>query len=580
MPDAAPRRAGRVAGLPLLAWVAIGVAAVVGIVVAFVLTGGDDDRVAVDLPPATSAGVPATSAPAATTAPTTAVATTAPATTVTEPVATTAAPTTAPAVAHGDGSTPDAPLPVGVAESTFVFEGLEGAGEGTVIGVFEVPTWEPDQDDDYTCYVVVGTLRPTQITGVVSDRYDLPLIDLLVDGERSEYDMAACDTSSVSGLGYRAMFDTQATVGTDVPFYIEYTFPEGVRPDVVAVSNYSGEGTVYFDATPGRDVPTPPAGEVGPLTVEPIAVAAGAPARATYASEYSDDVWSVAVLGVVDAELDEYLSEDGTCVIVLLEYTPDRIDAGIVSQGFTAPEVGVVADGRLVDDTYGCDDTAVSEAGYVWLSDAEATPGTTVPVYVPVFIAAPQPGDVMAIVVGDIWGGAADVFAPFVFADVPPATDAPGVPSGVTTSPVGEPVTADHEYDGSTWELTVHGLVVAEPVLDDDGVCRIVLVEATKTAAGPDGDVETAAPYPYLLADGRLVHDNYLCDTDAVEAAGYASWFDGMVAEGASAWVYAEFHLTPEQAEAIELIVLGDPGADTAVTFAPTVIDTPPPSGG
>lgn len=567
-------------------WLAIAVVAIVGIVAAVLATRDDEPgRVAIDvdvlsttIAPTVTTAAPtpstsATQAPVTTAAPTTEPSpnsSTAPTTTPDSTAGT--SPTTRPAA--GDGTTPDGPLPTGTPESVFTYEGFESEWAGQVLGVFPLPTWDPEDGTEYDCYVIVGTLRPTAITGVVSDAFEAPYVEALVGDEPAREDVT-CDTEPVTQLGYRSVYEAEATAGTDVAFYTQFTVPKGDLPSVVRVGD--DRSFTYFDATPGDDMPEPPAGEVGPLAVEPMPIGPDTPGTFTYRASYLDDEWSGSVTGLVELPVDEYAGRPGTCLGLLFEVTPDVLGEGIVSAGYTTPPVGVIAGGLLVDDHFGCDTTSLDDAGYRWITDAQVTPGTRVAAYTTVFLADPSPGEAVAIVVGDSWGESeVAVFEPLLLDEAPPAPVVPGEPAGVETVPVGTAVETTHDWDDSDWEITLHGLVpTGATSFADEGACVTLVADVTKVA----GEDDTAAPYPYLLVGGYLLDDTYQCDVVAVEEAGYVQWFQGTAGEGETAHVYAQFLIPAGLTGEPELIMLGDPTGASGVYVAATAIDAYPAPG-
>jgi len=72
---------------------------------------------------------------------------------------------------------------------------------------------------------------------------------------------------------------------------------------------------------------------------------------------------------------------DGTCLVVLGTATLDTLDLDdeLTSNGFSFPEIKLIAEGIEVESAIGsCETESLKGEGFVWVLDTELTPGTTV----------------------------------------------------------------------------------------------------------------------------------------------------------------------------------------------------------
>lgn len=576
----------RVAALPVAAWLAVGAVAIAAIVVGGLMLGGDDEaRLAIDVdslatvapagstPPVTNSVAdpdPVTTPPttARTVTPTTsAVPDSAPPTTTPGSVpdtAPTTTPGTAPPVALGDGSEPDGPLPAGDPEQS-AFEYDDGFGavwSGTISGVVETPLYFDDETGE-RCFVVLGTLTPEVVDGLVSDSWSTPYLTLFIDGDEAELGDQSCETEPLATAGYRSLYDATATVGTALAFYAEFSLPQSAgAPQAVAVGD--GEEWTFFDATLLAAVPDVEPGPVGALPVDPVPLAPGAPGTFTHLDEYTGDSWSGTVSGVIEIPLDEFSDVEGRCFAVVGTLTADALGSGLTSSPYGAPPLAVVADGVLVDDYYGCSSEEAESAGYAWFNDTEVTAGTTVAVYATLIVPAPAAGELQAIVVGDAWGDAPTVFAPLVLDEVAPAALTPGPAPAAELAAVGTRLVVEQEYDETTWDVVVHGMIV-------EGDCVVVYSRSTLTAGEPQ-----VQPELFLVAGGRLLPEAFDCDDSAATEAGYVEQWTEVQGVGASVDAYAAFRLPAGIGDA-QAIVVGRTGLSEPVAVAPTVIAAIPP---
>lgn len=579
-PERAPWWRRRTAGLPVGAWVAVGIVAVLAIVVTAIALSGDAaaPRLAVDVPPAGAVTTPRPTGPDPSAPPVTPTASPpdhSPAPTSSPARGSTAAPSsTAPATPPDDpdgaGQAPESPLPAGDPErSRFVYvDASDVTWTGTIDGVVEVPLyWEEDTGE--RCFVVLGTITPTGVPGLVSEAWSTPYVTVFIDGEEAEFGDLPCATEEIAAGGHGSLFDANVTAGTEYAFYVDFSLPEDAgQPQAVAVGDGIDAWT-FFDATVLDEVPAYRRGPVGPLPVEPLPITDDQPGAFAHTDELIGDAWSGTIAGLVEIPLDEYAEQDGTCYAVLATVTADAVGAGAVTTAYAAPRTGLIAGGRLIDDFSGCSYGAPEDAGYLWFNDAEVTPGTQVSVYRTLFVPEEFAGDLQAIVVGDPWG-APTVLAPHVLGGFPPVDIVPGPPPAGDLAAAGTAFEQVDDYSGTTWTVTVHGHLTNRGASGDQ--CVTVLVSATLTG----GDVGEHPPLIGLIVGGRVVSEDFVCEDPAVREAGYVESTRPR-AIGDTVHLYAPFRV-PDQLGDPQAIVVGSgdepPGQ---VLVAPSALSAVPP---
>ena len=615
-PSASPTPAGSArswwsrtaAGLPVGAWLGVAVVAIGGIVAGAVALGDDDGepKLAIDITNMSTPEHPPTEPDRA---PRTAPVRTAPDNTVggtpaappdtvpdTGPDTTSgAAPQTAPDSAPpesrparpavDDGSEPTGPLPAGDPESSR-FEYADPFGSewsGTIGGVVEVPLLWEDESAVVRCFVVIGTLTPEAVDGIVSDSWSTPYLTLFVDGEEAELSDATCATDELAAAGYRSMFDANVTLGTEFAFYTEFSLAESAGdPQAVAVSqgdDASGDASqddaewLFFDATLLDEVAPVEVGAVGPLPVEPEPISDGVPGAFQHADDYTGDGWSGSILGLVEVPTDAAAGLPGRCFAVIGTLTADSAGSGVLTSPYAAPPIALIADGRLIDDYYGCSNVEAETAGYHWFNDAEVTPGTSIAVYATLVVPQPLPGHVQAILVGDPWGDAPTVLAAHVLEGFAAVAPTPGPPPGGELTPTATPFSVAQELEAANWDAIVHGHVPTDSgTSDEPGVCVVVLASFTLGV----GSSEPLPPEVFLVAGGRLLPEDFDCDTEPARTAGYVEQWSQGGRVGQSIHVYAGFRIPPELGPP-QAVVVGRGGLGDQVVVAPTELDAIPP---
>lgn len=555
----------RVAALPVVAWIAIVAVAAAAVVVGVVVSGGDDPSLAIDVAPSTTIAAPA---PRPTVVPATAPTTVAASSPATAPGSTSvSAPSTTDA---GDadsalGATPDAPLPAGDPAARFEYaDGFGAEWSGTVLGVVETPLW--GEDDSERCFVVVGTLVPEAATGLLSDGWTAPAVTLFVDGDEADSGSAACMTEELELAGYRSLYTSYATVGTELYFYAEFSLPRAAgTPQAIAVSSSEGYRWRFFEAAVLPGVPPVTISTVGQLTATPAPVGAGSPGTFRYTDEYTADAWSGTIDGLVEIDVDPSYDRPGRCYAVVGTLTAETAPSGLTTTPYAAPPIRLIADGRLLDEFYGCATDAPVAAGYTWFNETEVTAGTTLAAYTTVLVPDPYPGELQAVVVGDPWGDALTLISPFALDGFPTVATEPGPPPAAALVAAGAPVTVTDDYAEATWDVVVHGYTV-------QGDCVVVYARATLTA----GEAGQTPPYLSMIAGGRAVAEDYVCDTAAATEAGYVEQWETASGVGQAVDVYIPFGVPPALG-APQAVVVGGPGVAEPIGVAPVELPGVPP---
>ena len=279
-------------------------------------------------------------------------------------------------------------------------------------------------------------------------------------------------------------------------------------------------------------------------------------------THFSGTTWDGDLLGFVDAEVSQFVNDPGRCFLVLAEITPTSlVEGSVLSTGFRAPSFGVIADGEFIDDDTRCETNEADRLGYEWILNAEATLGTTIPVYAEIFIPDTNRAAISSIVVGDPrFGGDFLELEPVELDEIP-------IPTNLT---VGQRVSGaslngangfDYvHFDDSEWTGRLLDVVPA-PVsrfVDEPGRCFLVLGEITPTQI--DGLVSSGFSTPPIggIADGRYIEDGARCDTDDAEAGGFGWILDAEVTVGTPYQFYAEVFVPESNSGALNQVVIGN----------------------
>lgn len=193
-------------------------------------------------------------------------------------------------------------------------------------------------------------------------------------------------------------------------------------------------------------------------------------------------------------------------------------------------------------------------------------------------------------------GGNADdtVTAPATSADETPASEEPSSDettsaeptpdasggAGSATDPlaIDTPWAYDTSYfgeDATQWEGTFEGLVslpVHEWEEDQDARCFAVIGTMSPTSIADGAFTNNAFDTPEIevVIGGKVEGEFGLCDTDALDAAGYGATWDAEVSVGTDYKFYDQIYLPSTVTGDVELIVLGSASDGDAVFYQPT----------
>ncbi len=325
----------------------------------------------------------------------------------------------------------------------------------------------------------------------------------------------------------------------------------------------TGDGNDFIDGVPEGDVPQ----SIGGFLHQ----------------DFSGDTWTGEIYGIIETEVESFVDEPGTCVLVLGEITPDIVGDSPISDFTATPAVGVIAGGEYIPDTIiSCDDTEVEQRGFSWILDAQALADTNIPFYAEIFIPADQ-GDITEIVIGNPSFESAVLF-PAVELDSIPSPVGLTVGEAPAVEPVGPTATFEHAaFSEAMWTGAIFD--VAETTVDafvsEPGRCVLVLgsLTPTVTAGGPvSRGVDT--PPIGVLVDGYLIEAGTQCETDEVEDAGFDWILDAEVTVGTEYLFYSEYFIPAAFDGELTHVVVGDP-SESPVLFAnePGGDDDPPVQG-
>lgn len=342
---------------------------------------------------------------------------------------------------------------------------------------------------------------------------------------------------------------------------------EDATDEVIAESGDSQETTV------------PVATTAAPATTEAaVAAPAGAGtledprsilnASFAYSDSYYETDWEGELYGLV--ELETYSDEEGTCYGVVGIMSPVRIGEGSISEGYTSPDLGLVVDGVLVDDSFGCDDDPIRDAGYGPIYDAQVTEGTEFAFYATFFVEGSPASVPTALSLGDSSDALSiTYFTTDVLASVPAPVVAVGSGTGGDVETLaGAQFSYRGQYDDTTWDIELFGVVAGDKsgFVDEAGSCLVLVGTLTPTQID-DGQLSEAFDTPdfVTVAAGVQIEDESDCETDEYELAGYGQLWDAELTLGTVFPFYVDFFI-PEGSTA-ESIIAGDPTEDGGAKF-------------
>ena len=303
--------------------------------------------------------------------------------------------------------------------------------------------------------------------------------------------------------------------------------------------------------------------------------APAAPAQPSASSfsftHFSGARWNGEFLGFVEAEVSDFVDDPGRCFLVLAEITPETlVEGSVLSTGFRAPSFGVIARGEFIGDDTRCETNEADLLGYEWILNAEATLGTTIPVYSEIFIPSTNAAAISSIIVGDPrFGGDFLEIDPVELDEIPaPASTNLRVgqrPVGIALN--GQNGFSYTHFNDAEWLGRLLDVVPA-PVnrfVDEPGRCFLVLGEITPTQI--DGLVSSGFDTPPIggLADGRHIEDGARCDTSEAEADGFGWILDAEVTLGTAYEFYAEIFVPDSNSGSLDQIVVGNISNDVTV---------------
>jgi len=301
----------------------------------------------------------------------------------------------------------------------------------------------------------------------------------------------------------------------------------------------------------------------------------------TFTYSDSSTEWDGIVLGLVETELHEWNDEAGTCVVLIGIITAVSNEDGIVTNGFSTPEITLITGGRINDGgIMDCNVNDIESLGYEWILNAEITEGTSYPFYTEFFL--PEGEEQLdLIVLGSRYSDDSVFYAPTKLNEIPPSTTAIGPHSANNREvlPVGNESGFTYESYGAEWDGVIFGLVETElhEWNDEAGTCVVLIGEITPTIID-EGIVTSGFDIPdiSIVVDGRLNSGGFSdCDTSGLESAGYGWIFDAEVTVGTAYPFYLEFFL-PEGNGQVELVILGSAYYDDdSLYYEPKVVAQP-----
>ena len=269
---------------------------------------------------------------------------------------------------------------------------------GQVYGIVDAEIGEFNNVEG-RCFLLVGEITPGFISdGVISNGFRTPEFGVIVGGEYLN-DGTECDTTAAEELGYEWILRAQGTSGTDIPFYSEIFIPSEMTGPIteVVIGNPRETGasiSVAPDFLP--TIPTPRNLSVGSVVPNEGPIGVGA----EFSHERLGDEWMGRVTEIEEVGFDQFSNSVGRCYLVLGDITPTVIDEGTVSNRFTTPMIGVIADGRYFDRSTNCETSGAEARGFDWILNPEVTLNTRYDYYSEVFIPELYRGEITHVVVG------------------------------------------------------------------------------------------------------------------------------------------------------------------------------------
>lgn len=301
----------------------------------------------------------------------------------------------------------------------------------------------------------------------------------------------------------------------------------------------------------------------------------------TYTEDFSDTEWAGELYGLVEVPLEGFSDAAGTCYAVVGVITPTRIGEGSISEGFTAPGLGLVVDGVLVDEGFDCDTGLIRDAGYGPVFEAQVTQGTGFAFYDAFLVEGDPAPSPTALFVGEAGNDGSVYFTTDLLTSVPAPEVQAGAGAGGDLEPLaGAEFSYRGQFDDTAWNVGLFGVVDGEKgtFTDETGSCLILVGQLIPTELDV-GQLSAGFDTPSfsLLAGGAAIDDTGDCDTDAVVAAGYGPLWEAEVTLGTVYPFYADFFVA--DGAGAESIIAGDPTEDGGARFySVDVLPTVPPA--
>ncbi len=324
----------------------------------------------------------------------------------------------------------------------------------------------------------------------------------------------------------------------------------------------------------------------------------------TYSASYSETEWTGTVLGLVEmARSDFGEGGPGRCLGIVGTLTPTVVE-GLTSDGFSTPEMTVIAGGRVADRSEGlfeCEYQSVEEAGFGLAHDAAVTVGTAYPFVVPVFLSGEPAPEPELIAVGDTGSNEAMYYQPTVLTALPPVPAGPdtvlqpdssaapsdtpltGAGTSADPAPVGTPFEFTESFSESSWTGTVLGIVELERSEfggGSPGRCVGVIGTLTPTAMEGLTSESFTAPNIAVIAGGGVVDSLdslFECDYQAVVDVGFGLTQDAAVTVDTVYPFVVPVFLPGETPTVPELVAVGNPSSADAMYYQPTPLPALPP---
>lgn len=292
----------------------------------------------------------------------------------------------------------------------------------------------------------------------------------------------------------------------------------------------------------------------------------------TYTEPFSPDSFTGVIHGWLPLTKEDP-ADAGRCVGVVGTLTPTAIEAGVASSAFSTPQISLISEGNLIDDTiFTCDETPLEDAGFQWILDVEGTVGTSIGFHVEFL--APADLSIDSIVVGSPNRDGATVVPAEQLTSIPTAPS--GIIGGIPKPLQGPNTSFDHAelFSDSTFDGTIRGMALTPQSNFANTPAECVTVFGTLTPTAIDEGVVSNpfdTPNISLIIDGVIAEEFIAsCDFDPMRNAGHEWILDGASTVGTTYSFFDTFALPPGSASRIDAILVGDHRRDTVHVYQPT----------